>query len=117
MSIHLTYTNMGRERAAILRPKGALDWSSYQNLIAQAWVTYDSSVQHLLVDLSDVEYVSTAGIVGLYAVARLAQGIPPLDLEAGWEAVRALVDDRSITRRLAVVNPRPRVRQALGGAP
>ena len=117
MNIHLTYTTLAHGRAAILRPKGVLDWSSYQNLIAQAWVTYDSSVQHLIVDLSDVEHISTAGIVGLYAVARLAQDTPPLDLEAGWAAIRALVEDRPIARRLALVNPRPLVRQALGNTP
>src|SRR5215217_1076288 len=115
--MNVTYAPLARGRAAILHPTGALDWSSYQNLIAQARVTYDSSVQHLIVDLSDVEHLSTAGIVGLYAVARLAQDTPPLDLEAGWVAIRALVEDRPITRRLAVVNPRPPVRQALENAP
>jgi anti-anti-sigma regulatory factor len=113
----VTYTTLAHGRAAILRPRGALDWSSYQNLIAQAWVTYDSSIQHLIVDLSDVEHISTAGIVGLYAVARLAQDTPPLDLEAGWAAIRALVEERPITRQLAVVNPRPPVRQALRNTP
>jgi anti-anti-sigma regulatory factor len=115
--MNVTYASLARGRAAILHPTGTLDWSSYQNLIAQAWVTYDSSVQHLIVDLSDVEHVSTAGMVGLYAVARLAHDTPPLDLEAGWETIRALVEDRPITRKLAVVNPRPPVRQALGNTP
>ena len=113
----VTYTTLAHGRAAILRPTGALDWSSYQLLIAQAWAARDTNVQHLIVDLSDIERVSTAGMVGLYAVARLAQEAPPPDLEAGWDAVRALVEDRPIRRRLAVMNPQPPVRQALGGAP
>ena len=113
----VTYTTLAHGRAAILRPTGALDWSSYQNLIAQAWAIHDIDIRHLIVDLSDVEHLSTAGIVGLYAVARLAQDILPLDLEAGWAAIRALVEDRPITRRLAVVNPRPPVCHALGSVP
>jgi hypothetical protein len=113
MSIDFTYISLKHGRAAILRPAGGLDWSSYQNLIAQAWASYDTDTQHLIVDLSNVEHISTAGMVGLYAVARLAQGASPLDLEAGWQTMRALVEDRPITRRLAVVNPRPPVRQAL----
>jgi ABC-type transporter Mla MlaB component len=117
MSITITYADLGSARAAILRPAGMLDRSNYQNLIAQAWAVRDSHVQHLIVDLSDIEGVSTAGMVALYAVARLAQGAPPPDLEAGWAAIRALVEDRPITRHLAVVNPHPPVRQALGRTP
>src|SRR6185436_15202363 len=115
--MNVTYASLARGRAAILRPTGTLDWSSYQNLIAQAWAIHDIDIRHLIVDLSDVEHISTAGIVGLYAVARLAQDIPPLDLEAGWAAIRALVEERPITRQLAVVNPRPPVRQALRNTP
>ena len=37
MSITTTYTNLGRTRAAILRPEGAQDRSNYANLIVQAW--------------------------------------------------------------------------------
>jgi hypothetical protein len=117
MNIDLTYISLKHGRAAILRPGGGLDWLSYQNLIAQAWAAYDTNTQHLIVDLSNVEHISTAGMVGLYAVARLAQGAWPLDLEAGWQTVRALVEDHPITRRLVVVNPRPLVRQALGNTP
>jgi ABC-type transporter Mla MlaB component len=116
MNIDLTYISLKQGRVAILRPAGALDWLSYQNLIAQAWAAYDADTQHLIVDLSDVEHISTSGMVGLYAVARLAQGESPLDLEAGWQAVRALAEDRPVARRLAVVNPRPPVRQLLADA-
>jgi hypothetical protein len=117
MNIHMTYTNLDHGRAAILRPCGTLDWLSYQSLIAQAWVARDADVRYLIVDLSDVERVGVAGLVGLYAVARLAQGAPPPDSEAGWAAVRALVEDQPLERPLAVVNPRPPVRQALANTP
>lgn len=115
--MNVTYAPVARRRVAILHPIGTLGGSSYQNLIAQAWAIHDSDIRHLIVDLSDVEHISTAGMVGLYAVARLAQDTPPLDLEAGWEAIRALVEDRPIMLRLAVVNPRPLVRQTLGNTP
>jgi hypothetical protein len=36
MNISLTYTELGRGRAAILRPAGALDGSTYHDLIARA---------------------------------------------------------------------------------
>jgi ABC-type transporter Mla MlaB component len=117
MNIDLTYIGLKHGRAAILRPDGALDWSSYQNLIAQAWAAYESNTQHLIIDLRDVEHISTAGMVGLYAVARLAQGSPPLDIEAGWQTVRALAEDLPIERHLAVMNPCPQVRLVLEDKP
>jgi hypothetical protein len=116
MSITIMYTNLGRIRAAILRPAGALDRSNYGGLIVQALVARDVGARHLIVDMSDVEHVGTAGLMGIYAVARLAQGAPPIDPEAGWAVIRALAEDPPPVCRLAVVNPCPPVRQALARA-
>jgi hypothetical protein len=113
MSITMRYINLGRTRAAILRPTGALDRTSYTHLIMQALVAREEGVGALIVDLHDVTCVGTAGLVGLYAVARLAQGAPPPDLETGWATLRVMAEDRSPVGRLAVVNPRPPVRLVL----
>jgi len=117
MNITITYIDLGRARAAILRPAGALDRSSYDSLIAQAWAARAGGAHYLIVDLRDVEHMGTAGLVGLYAVARLAEGAPLPDPESGWAAVRALAEDCQPMWRLAVVHPRPPVRQALASNP
>jgi ABC-type transporter Mla MlaB component len=117
MNIHLTYINMKRGCAAILHPTGTLDWSTYADLIAQAWAARMAGAHALIVDLYDVERIGTAGLVGLYAVARLTQGSPPPDIEAGWAALRALVEDQPLVAPLAVANPRAIVRHALANAP
>jgi hypothetical protein len=116
MRITIMYTNLGRIRATIQRPAGALDRSNYGSLIVQALAARADGAGHLIVDMSDVEHVGTAGLVGIYAVARLAQGARPPSLEAGWAAIRALAEDPPPVCRLAVVNPRPLVRQALARA-
>jgi anti-anti-sigma regulatory factor len=110
----ITSTDLGRAHAAILRPEGALDQSNYDRLIVQAWAAQDAGARDLIVDLRDVERVETAGLMGLYAVARLAHRAPP-DPELSW-AGRALAEDQPSRRRLAVVNPRPSIRQVLAGA-
>jgi ABC-type transporter Mla MlaB component len=79
MPITLTYADLARARVAILRAEGALDRSSFDELIAQAWAARDAGAHHLIVDMSDVERVSTAGLVGLHAVALIAQGAAPPD--------------------------------------
>ena len=71
----------------------------------------------MIVDLHNVVGVGTAGLIGLYAVARLAQGAPSPDPEAGWAAIRALAEDYPSMARLAVVNPHPPIRETLARAP
>ena len=117
MSITLTYTELGCTPVAILRLAGTLDRSNYESLIAQAWAARDAGARYLIVDLRDVARVGTAGLVGLHAVALIAQGTQPPDPAAGWAAIRALAEDCPPVPRLAVVNPRPPVRQALARAP
>jgi len=117
MTIITTSTDLARAHVAILRPAGALDRSNYAELIAQAWEARDAGAQHLIVDMSDVERVSVAGLVGLHAVALIAQGAAPPDLDSGWAAIRALAEDCCPMQPLAVVNPRPPIRQALARAP
>lgn len=117
MTIITNSHDLARAGTAVLRPKGALDRSNYAELTAQAWAARDAGAHHLIVDMSDVERVSAAGLVGLHAVALIAQGAQPPDPEAGWAAIRALAEDCCPMRLLAVVNPRPPVRQALARAP
>jgi hypothetical protein len=117
MSITLVYTTLKGIPAAILRPTGVLDWSCYQTLVAQAWAARADGAQGLIVDLCDVERVGIAGLLGLCAVARLARGGSPFDLEAGWAVIHALVEDRPFDGALAIIHPQPPVRQALARAP
>jgi hypothetical protein len=117
LNITITYADLGRTRTAILRPTGALDRSNYNDLIAQAWAARDAGAHYLIVDLSDVERVSIAGLVGLHVVARLAHAAQPPSPEAGWAAIQALAEDDRPIRRLAVVNPRPPIHQTLARTP
>ena len=117
MSITLTYTELGRTTAAILRLAGVLDRSNYDELIAQAWAARDAGADHLIVDLREILRVGTAGMVGLHAVALIAQGMPPPNPAAGWAALHALAEGCCPMQPLAVVSPRSLIRQALARAP
>ena len=117
MPITLTYADLARARVAILRPEGALDRSSFDELIAQAWAARDAGADHLIVDLRDIVRVGTAGMVGLHAVALIAQGMPPPNPAAGWAALHALAEGCCPMQPLAVVKPRSLIRQALARAP
>jgi anti-anti-sigma regulatory factor len=97
MNITITSLTPGHVSTAILRPAGVLDWSNYHDLIMQAQAARSEGARHLVVDMSDIERVSIAGLVGLHVVA--------------------LVEDNRPLRQLAIVNPRPSVYQTLARAP
>jgi anti-anti-sigma regulatory factor len=117
MTIITASTDPVRAGAAVLRPVGALDRSNFAELSAQAWAARDAGARYLIVDMSDVERVSTAGLVGLHAVALIAQGAAPRDHEAGWASIRALAEECCPIQPLALVNPRALVRQTLARVP
>jgi pSer/pThr/pTyr-binding forkhead associated (FHA) protein len=117
MSISITYRDTGGVHTAILHPASALDRTNYHELIRQACVARQSGAHQVIVDLSDIEQVSIAGLVGLHVVAGLAHAAQPPSPEAGWAAIRALAEDARPIRRLPVINPRPRIQQKLAHAP
>ncbi|NTU80803.1 MAG: STAS domain-containing protein [Chloroflexales bacterium] len=101
----------------ILRPGGALDWSTYETLIAQARTACADGAWRLVVDLRDVTQVTTTGLVALHTVARLVAGQPPVPPEDGWAAIRALAEEPNPRQRLALVGPQPPVERAIARLP
>lgn len=99
----------------VVQPHGELDASNYQDLIAEAQTAYDQGARDILLDLSDVPYMSSSGLVALQSVAALLRGEGPPDPEAGWGAFRAIDRDRDmgIQPHLKLLNPQPRVNHVL----
>jgi anti-anti-sigma regulatory factor len=54
---------------------------------------YDEGVRTLVLDLADLEYMSSSGIVALHSLALVFRGQGPHDPEAGWEALHAAQAD------------------------
>lgn len=105
----------GRVLVTILSPHGAVDASSYQNLISEAQAAYDAGARDILLDLSDVSYISSAGLVALQSIAALLRGETPPDPEAGWDAFRAMGRDRDsgLQTHLKLYGLQPRVERVL----
>jgi anti-anti-sigma regulatory factor len=105
----------GRVQVALLRLAGKLDGASYLDLIARARKLYAAGARHMIVDLSDVTHLSSAGVIGLHQVVMLLRGETPPDPEAGWQAFHALADDlgSGIQPRIKLLNPQPRALETL----
>jgi anti-anti-sigma regulatory factor len=114
--MQMSFTQVrGRVPVAVLKLTGDLDGSSYQIAIAGAKSLYNKGARHILLDLSNVPYMSSAGIVALQSIAALLRGETPPDSDMGWSAHHALERDldKGSQQRLKLLNPQPHVDEVL----
>jgi anti-anti-sigma regulatory factor len=100
---------------AILQVEGRLDGSNYGGLITEAQALYDAGRRDLVLDLTKLTYLSSAGISALHRVALLFQGKRSAELEEGWAAFRAMDRDRGTgtQQHVKLLNPTKEVRGVL----
>jgi anti-anti-sigma regulatory factor len=105
----------GRVEVTILQPHGDLDAASYTELIAAAQDAHQAGASDILLDLSDTPYMSSSGLVALQSIAALLRDEEPPDLEAGWEALRAIKrgPETGLQQHLKLLSPQPRVARVL----
>ena len=83
----------GRVPITVVALDGELDASNFSELIEQVRGLYDGGARHLLLDLTDLRFMASSGLVALHSIVRLMHGEPPPDPEAGWGALHALGQD------------------------
>jgi anti-anti-sigma factor len=116
VAIQLTVSQLaGRVPVTVLKPRGALDASNYQDLIAEATKVYDAGARDILLDLSEVPYMSSSGLVALQSIAAMLRGEAPPNPDEGWSAFRAIHRDRDAGPQghFKLLSPQPRVETIL----
>lgn len=116
MTIDLTIsTAQGRVPVTVLHLRGDLDASNYEDLIAEARAAYDDGARDMLLDLGEVAYISSSGLVALQSIAALLRGDQIPDTREGWGAFRAIGRDREVglQQHFKLLNPQPRVEKVL----
>lgn len=105
----------GKVPVTVIKLDGELDGQNYQNLIHKAREVYEGGSRSFLIDLSDLTYVSSAGLVALHTVALLANGEALPDTEAGWSAIRSVgrAGSSGIQKNVKLFNPRSEVKSVL----
>ena len=74
----------------ILALDGELDGTSYERVIDAVHRIYEAGSRRLVMDLTNLQFISSAGLVAMHASMRMMRGEAPPDPEQGWEALRAI---------------------------
>jgi anti-anti-sigma factor len=105
----------GTVPVTVLKVDGQLDGQTYQDLINKAKELYAAGARDFLLDLSDLIYISSAGLVALHSIALLVKGEELPDTESGWSAYRSMgrTSAAGLQNHIKLFNPREEVRNVL----
>ena len=105
----------GKVPVTVIKVTGQLDGQTYQSLIASAQETLNGGVKNVLLDMSELTFISSAGLVSLHVIALLLRGEAMPDLEHGWAALKSVNKSREsgIQQHVKLLNPRPEVLNVL----
>lgn len=105
----------GNVPVTVVKIDGQLDGQTYQDLINKTRESYRAGWRDFLVDMTDLTYISSAGLVALHSLALLLRGEELPDTEAGWATYRSMSKTSGAGRQthIKLLNPRSEVRSVL----
>ena len=83
----------GRVPITVVALDGELDASNFTALIDTVRGLYAAGSRHLLLDMTNLRFMASSGLVALHSIVRLMHGEAPPDPEAGWGALHSLGQD------------------------
>ena len=111
-----THEVQGRVKVTVLQPQGDVDGHTFQELISKAQEACHAGAQNIVIDLSGVRFLSSAGLVAIHSISKLLQGQKLPDLEAGWSTLHRIKDEAAEKHahpHLKLANPQPAVDKVL----
>ncbi|MCC7117419.1 MAG: STAS domain-containing protein [Anaerolineales bacterium] len=105
----------GREQVTVLKVIGQLDSQSHQQLIAAAKREFAAGAKNFLLDLSELTYISSAGLAALHTLTLVVQGEALPDTEEGWRSLKSLDRTRQSGKQknVKLLNPQEAVTDVL----
>jgi len=104
----------GNVPVSVIHIKGDLDASSYLELVNMAQELYNAGARSLLLDLTDLAFISSAGLASLHIVTKLFRG-EKASSEDGWGTFREIDRDREagMQTNVKLLNPSTEVNNVL----
>jgi anti-anti-sigma regulatory factor len=108
-------TVSGSPSIVILSLNGELDASNYLDVIDRVRQLYNGGARQLVIDLSELSFLSSSGLVSLHSAALVMRGEEPPSPDLGWSAFHAIASDveQGFETCCKLVNPQGRVRKTL----
>lgn len=99
---------------SVVHINGDLDASSYLDLINTAQELYDAEARHLVLDFTDLAFISSAGLASLHIITKLFRG-EKTDTESGWGTYKEIdrERERGTKSQVKLLNPSPEVDNVL----
>ena len=86
-------TQQGAVPVTVIQPHGDVDASNYAQLVSKVESLVQDGARDFVIDLSDVPFMSSAGLVALHSIANMLRGEHATDMQSGWQALKSI--DRS----------------------
>ena len=102
-----------REPVAVMSIKGNVDASNYVEVINQAQEIYKRPVHNLLLDLSEVPFISSAGLVAIHKISLIYSGGQQEVQQEGKETRPDFTHNANARKRVKLLNPQPGVDKTL----
>lgn len=103
----------GRAVVSVIRIAGQLDGNTYLDLISKANEVVGAGGKNILLDLSDLTFISSAGLVALHTIALLTRGDTLPNPRHGLDALKTRIRDEGLQKYLKLLNPRPEITKVL----
>jgi anti-anti-sigma regulatory factor len=100
-------TQQGKVPVTVVQPHGDVDASNYADLVKKVETLHKDGANDFLIDLSDVPYMSSAGLVALHSIAIMLRGEKPADPQSGWAALKSIdrSRERGMQKHAKLLNP------------
>ena len=95
----------------VLSVKGRIDSTTAPKLDERLSALLGAASARVLMDFSQLEYISSAGLVALHSMALLSRGEQLPDTEGGWSAYRSMgrSSEAGMQKHVKLLNPRSEV--------
>jgi anti-anti-sigma regulatory factor len=110
MEINISH-EQGKVPVTVIKVAGQLDGQTYQKLIASAQEVIKAGSKNILLDMGELTFISSAGLVSLHVIALLLRGEAMPDLDHGWAALKSVNKSREsgMQQHVKLLNPRSEV--------
>ena len=99
-----------KEPIAIMKLEGDINASNFMDVVDKAEELYNNPARNLIIDLSGVTNITSAGQVAIHKIALIYSGVPQ-DVEA--EENPDFTHSSSARKYVKLLNPQPEVDKAL----